>query len=171
MSVRKNINRRYTKLVIGQDAKEYFKLNCASFRNFPFEPEKVGPQQIAPDDSIHRNIAQSCRRRSLQEYVPFSNEALASAGGSVPGLHVYALSGQIASAQFEKMDDLAHRLENGLKRLIERLQQKQSDGAWQQSFVVCKLNEAGGAAADSESQNFALLSFQYSHNDPDRRNT
>lgn len=171
MPVRKNITRRYTKFVIGWDAKEYFKLNCASLRNFPFELRKVGSHQIAPMDSIHRNIAESYRLRSLQEYVPFSNEALASAGESVSGLHVYALSGQIASAHFEKMDALAHRIENGRKRLIERLQQKQSDDAWQKSFVVCKFNEACGAAADSESEHSTIPSFQYSHNEPERSNT
>ncbi len=86
---RKNINRGYMGLRVWQDAREYFRLTCVSFRGFPFEFKKLASQQIACVDSIHRNIAEGYCRRSLKEYLQFLNVALASAGESVSALHVY----------------------------------------------------------------------------------
>jgi len=54
-------------------------------------------------------------------------------------------SQQIASVdsiqQFEEMDALAYKLENGLKKLVESLQIKQTDGSWDDSFIIKESNE------------------------------
>ena len=142
MSERRNINRGYMRLIVWQDAKAYYVLTCGVFRAFPYELKRVVSQQIASVDSIHRNIAEGYCRRSLKEYLQFLNIALSSAGESVSGIHVYHASGQITGAQFEDLDLLAFKLENGLKRLIESLQEKQHTGAWQDSFVVRESNTA-----------------------------
>ncbi len=147
-SVRKNINRGYMKLTVWQDAKAYYVLSCRVFRSFPFELKRVASQQIDSVDSVHRNIAEGYCRRSLKEYLQFLNVALASLGESVSGLHVYVEAEQITAAQFNELDTLAYKLENGLKRLIESLQSKQVSGEWQDSFVVRESNAAYGEIND-----------------------
>ena len=47
------------------------------------------------------------------------------------------------------MDALAFKLENGLKRLIESLQEKQQAGGWQDSFVVRESNTVYATAEDA----------------------
>jgi four helix bundle protein len=146
MAVHKNINRGYMKLTVWQDAKAYYVITCKAFRCFPYELKRVASQQIASVDSIHRNIAEGYCRRSLKEYLQFLNVALSSAGESVSGLHVYVEAKQITAAQFDELDALAYKLENGLKRLIESLQEKQMSGGWQDTFIVRESNTAYGEA-------------------------
>lgn len=148
MAMRKNINRGYMKLTVWQDAKAYYVITCKAFRGFPYELKRVASQQIAAVDSVHRNIAEGYSRRSLKEYLLFLNIALGSAGESVSGLHVYVEAEQITAAQFDELDALAYKLENGLKRLIESLQAKQDTGEWQDRFVVRESNVAYGETKD-----------------------
>ncbi len=145
MTERKNINRGYMKLIVWQDAKAYYVLTCQVFHGFPYELKRIASQQIASVDSIHRNIAEGYCRRSLKEYLQFLNVALGSAGESVSGIHVCEAAEQITQAQFEEVDALACKLENGMKRLIESLQEKQQAGGWQDSFVIRESNEAYGS--------------------------
>jgi len=146
MAVRKNINRGYMKLIVWQDARALYALTCGVFRPFPYELKRVSSQQIASVDSIHRNIAEGYCRRSIREYMQFLNIALSSAGESVSGIHVYHAAGQITPAQFEELDVLAFKLENGPKRLIESLQEKEQTGTWRDTFVVRESNAAYGEA-------------------------
>jgi len=39
-------------------------------------------------------------------------------------------SKQIAEEEFEKLDRLAYKMENGLLKLVERLEQKRESGEW-----------------------------------------
>ena len=144
MAERKNVNRGYMQLRVWQDAKEYYKLTWQHFRAFPYELKRVASQQIASVDSIHRNIAEGYGRRSLREYLQFLNIAMASIAESVSGLHVYHSSSQIEDEAFEALDALAYKIENGLKKLIESLQQKQADGGWEDSFIVRESNASYG---------------------------
>lgn len=144
MSERRNINRGYMKLIVWQDAKNCYVQTCAVFRDFPYELKRVASQQIASVDSIHRNIAEGYCRRSLKEYLQFLNIALGSTGESVSGLHVYHAAKQISAAQFEELDLLAFKLENGLKRLIESVQEKQQAGTWKDSFIIRESNALYG---------------------------
>jgi four helix bundle protein len=94
---RKNINRGYQKLIVWQDAANLYLLTCKIFRKFQYELRRVGVNQIASVDSVHRNIADGYCRRSLNEYLQFLNIALASLGESVSGAHVYHRADQISA--------------------------------------------------------------------------
>jgi hypothetical protein len=56
--------------------------------------------------------------------------ALGSLGESVSGLHAYRKAKQISEEDFQKLDRLAYKLENGLLRLVESLEQKRERGEW-----------------------------------------
>ncbi|MFC1766657.1 four helix bundle protein [Planctomycetota bacterium] len=132
---RKNINRGYMQLTVWQDAVGLYKDTCSVFHAWPYEMKRVSSQQIASVDSIHRNIAEGYCRRSLKEYLQFLNIALSSAGESVSGLHTYPNADQIAYEQFEQLDALTYKIENGLKQLIKSLQAKQQKENWQEQFT------------------------------------
>src|SRR5438128_8594307 len=85
MNQRKNINRGYQKLVVWQDAAELYILTCKTFQKFHYELRRVGSNQIASVDSVHRNIAEGYCRRSISEYLHSLNIALGSLGESVSG--------------------------------------------------------------------------------------
>ena len=131
---RRNVNRGYMKLTVWQDAIAYYSDTASVFRNWPYKMKRVAGQQVASVDSIHRNIAEGCCRRSLKEYLQFLNIALSSTGESVSGLHAYQRAGQLPDEAFETLDAQAYKIENGLKRLIESLQKKKQEGTWQDEF-------------------------------------
>ena len=135
MSKRKNINRGYQTLVVWQDAVELYVLTCKVFRPFPYDLRRVASNQIASVDSVHRNIAEGYCRRSINEYLQGLNFALSSLGESVSAIHVYRRADQISEDDFESLDSLSYKLENGLKRLIESLQYKRQRDDWQDSFI------------------------------------
>jgi len=111
---RKNI-RGYMKLTVWQDAIEYYRLTCEAFAGFTPPLTRVAAQQIASVDSVHRNVAEGYCRRSIREYLQFLNFALASAGESVSALHAYRAAGQLTELSFGCLDELAYKIENGLK--------------------------------------------------------
>jgi four helix bundle protein len=142
MTLRKNINRGYMKLVVWQDAAELYVLTCKIFRKFQYELRRVASNQIASVDSVHRNIAEGYCRRSISEYLQSLNIALGSLGESVSGAHVYRRAEQVSEAEFDSWDALAYKLENGMKRLIESLQYKRQNDDWQDSFILKESNAA-----------------------------
>jgi four helix bundle protein len=142
MSNRKNINRGYQKLTVWQDAANLYVLTSKIFGKFRYELRRVGANQIASVDSVHRNIAEGYCRRSLNEYLQFLNIAQASLGESVSGTQIYRRANQINQAEFEEWDILAYKLENGIKKLIESLQYKREKGEWDDSFIVKESNAA-----------------------------
>ena len=135
MAKRRNKNRGYQQLRVWQDAVELYGLTCQAVRNWPFERKKVASQAIASADSVHRNIAEGYCRRSLREYLQFLNFALGSLGESVSGYTAYHSAEHLSDADFEALDSLSFRLENGLMKLIESLQRKRSNGDWVESFA------------------------------------
>ena len=168
MGERRNINRGYMKLIVWQDAKTWYVLTCGIFRSFPYELKRISSQQIAAVDSIHRNVAEGYCRRSLKEYLQFLNIALSSAGEAVSAIHVYHAAAQITDVQFEDQDALAFKLENGLKRLIESLQEKQQTGTWDESFVVRESNAAYSVSdetADPSSHHSNIQTFHADRKD------
>jgi four helix bundle protein len=148
MTLRKNINRGYMKLRVWDDAKTLHILTCRIFRPMPYDLRRIVSQQIASVDSIHRNIAEGYCRRSINEYLHFLNIAQASAGESVSALHVYVEAEQLAATDFESLDALAFKLENGLKRLIESLQMKRQEGGWKDSYIIRESNVSYTAESD-----------------------
>ena len=128
--MRKNKNRGFQKLRVWQDAIEFYKQTYNLFRHFPFELKKVASQAIASSDSVHRNISEGYCRRSVHEYIKFLYIALGSLGESVSGLYAYKAADQITEEQFEKLDNIAFKLENGLLKLIESIERKRDQGEW-----------------------------------------
>lgn len=106
--------------------------------------KRVSSQQISSADSVHRNIAEGYCRRSIKEYLNFLNISLGSLGESVSGLFGYRKAKQISEAQFEKLDALAYKLENGLLKLVESLERKRDQGDWVDSLVVKESNAVYG---------------------------
>jgi four helix bundle protein len=136
----RNKNRGYQRLRVWQDAVQFYALNCRVFKSFPYELRRVASQAIASSDSVHRNIAEGYCRRSIREYLNFLNIALGSLGESVSGLHAYREAKQLPEEEFKALNELAYKLENGLLKLVERLEQKQMTGDWIDHLVVKESN-------------------------------
>ncbi len=66
--------------------------------------------------------------------------ALASLGESVSGLYAYRKANQINEDEFQKLNDLAYKLENGLLKLVESLEQKRERGEWIDTLMVKESN-------------------------------
>jgi DNA-binding protein YbaB len=58
----------------------------------------------------------------------------------VSGLHAFRAAKQIGDVDFERLDAIAFKLENGLKRLIESLKNKKLSGTWEDTFVIREMN-------------------------------
>jgi four helix bundle protein len=142
--MRKNKNRGYQKLIVWNDAISYYSLTYDVFRFFPYELKRVASQQIASADSVHRNIAEGYCRRSIKEYLNFLNISLGSLGESVSGLCSYRKAKQISKEQFESLDVMAYKLENGLLKLVESLERKRDRGDWIDHLVVKESNTVYG---------------------------
>ena len=145
MEVRKNKNRGYQQLRVWNDAIDYYAETCRVFRGFPYELNRVARQAIASSDSVHRNIAEGYCRRSIHEYLNYLNIALGSLGESVSGLHAYRKAEQFSEEDFEKLDSLGYKLENGLLRLVESLESKREQGDWIDHLIVKKSNVIYGS--------------------------
>ena len=141
MNERKNLNRGYMKLIVWQDARDLYKLTWKIFKDFPFVLKKVAANQISSVDSIHRNIAEGYCRKSISEYLNFLNFSQSSLGESVSGTNTYYYSDLVKKTDYEEWDSLAYKLENGLKKLIESLENKKHEGTWNDSYTIKDSNE------------------------------
>jgi len=128
------------KLIVWQDARELYKITWDIFKEFPFELKRVASNQIASVDSVHRNIAEGYCRKSITEYLNFLNIAKSSLGESVSGSNIYNYSNHISNRDYENWDSVAYKIENGLKRLIEKLELKRYDGTWNDSTMLEESN-------------------------------
>jgi four helix bundle protein len=142
---KRNKNRGYQKLRVWTDAVEYYKKTWEVFKKLPYELKRVASQQVASSDSIHRNIAEGYCRRSIHEYLKFLYIALGSLGESVSGLYAYKDANQISPEDFEMLDALAFKLENGLLKLVQTLEEKREIGEWTDHLMVKESNAAYGS--------------------------
>jgi four helix bundle protein len=142
MDERRNKNRGYQKLRVWDDAIQFYVQTCRALRPLGYELKRVAGQQMASADSVHRNIAEGYCRRSIREYLYFLNIALGSLGESVSGLWAMRSAGQVSQDDFDVLDALAYKLENGLLKLVESLEMKQEKGDWVDRLVVRESNEA-----------------------------
>jgi four helix bundle protein len=132
-------------LRVWDDAIHYYVLTCSVFRKFPYELKRVASQAISSSDSIHRNISEGYCRRSIREYLNFLYIALGSLGESVSGVYAYRKTEQISEDDFQKLDALAFKLENGLLKLIESLEEKRERGEWIDHLMVKEANAVYGS--------------------------
>jgi four helix bundle protein len=140
----RNKNRGYQQLRVWEDAIDLYALTCRIFRMFPYELKRVASQAIASADSVHRNIAEGYCRRSLKEYLYHLNVSLGSLGESVSGLMAYRKADQLSEQNFNSLNDLTFKLENGLLKLVESLERKQETGDWIDSLILRESNLAYG---------------------------
>ena len=131
-------------MIVWSDAIEYYAMTQEVFRKFPYELKRVAVQAIGSSDSIHRNIAEGYCRHSIREYLNFLNIALGSLGESISGLHAYRKAKQISEEDFEKLDRLGYKIENGLLRLVESLERKREQGDWIDHLMVKESNSIYG---------------------------
>ena len=131
---RKNINRGFKKLRVWQDAISLYSLACKIFSKFPFELKKVASNAIDSAHSISRNIAEGYCRRSIKEYLNYLNIALGSCGELHSSYCSFHQAEQITDEEYEELDELHYRDENGLIRLVGSLQKKQKQSDWEDSF-------------------------------------
>jgi four helix bundle protein len=142
---RRNKNRGYQQLRVWQDAIALYVETCRFFRPLGFELRRVASQAIASADSVHRNVAEGYCRRSIKEYIQHLYIALGSLGESVSGYHACRKAGQISAEDFEALDVLAYKLENGLIRLVEALERKKEAGGWSDTMIVNESNAVYGS--------------------------
>lgn len=141
----KNKNRGYQRLIVWKDSIEYYAQTCKVFRPLPYELKQIASQAIASSDSVHRNIAEGYCRRSIKEYINFLYIAIGSLGESVSGLHACLHANQISKESFNELDTLAFKLENGLLKLIQSLEEKRDHGEWIDQMMIKEINVAYGA--------------------------
>jgi four helix bundle protein len=144
MEVRKNKNRGYQKLRVWNDAIEYYVKTCQCFRKFRYDLRRIAAQAVASADSVHRNIAEGYCRSSINEYLNFLNIALGSLGESISGLHAYRKAEQLAEEDFENLDSIGYKLENGLLKLVESLEEKREQGDWIDHLIIKESNALYG---------------------------
>ena len=111
---RKNINRGFKRLRIWQDSVSLYIVACKIFSTFPFDLKKVAANAIDAVHSISRNISEGYCRRSLKEYLNHLNIALGSCGEFHSCHESFRQAGQITEEEYEKLDQLHYKLENGL---------------------------------------------------------
>ena len=145
MERRRNRNRGYQQLRVWQEAIEFYRLTCQLLTNFPFILAKVASQNVASADSGHRNIAEGYCRRSIKEYIQHLYVALGSLGETVSGLAACQSAGQLSPDDFESLDKAAFKLENGLLKLVQSLEEKRDSGEWIDTLVVREANALYGA--------------------------
>jgi four helix bundle protein len=140
----RNKNRGYQQLRVWQDVIDFYVSCSRVFRTWPYDLRRVASQEIASADSVHRNIAEGYCRRSIREYMQFLNFALGSLGESVSGLIAYHKAGQLQPADFDLLNALSFKLENGLLKLVESLERKEMAGDWIDHLVLKESNIAYG---------------------------
>ena len=138
----RNKNRGYQQLRVWQDAIDFYVACCRVFKVLPYDLRRVASQGIASADSVYRNIAEGYCRRSIREYLQSLNYALGSLGESVSGLIAYRRAEQITEKDFEPLNGLAFKLENGLLKLVESLERKEMQGDWIDHLVLKESNVA-----------------------------
>jgi hypothetical protein len=62
--------------------------------------------------------------------------AFGSLGESGSGLHTCRAAKQISEEDFEKLDELAFKLENGLLKLVQTLEEKRELGEWTDHLMI-----------------------------------
>jgi len=134
MSERKNINRGFKKLHVWQDAISLYILASQFFLKFPYGLKKVAENAIDAAHSISRNISEGYCRRSLKEYLNHLNFALGSCGEFHSCYESFKQAGQITNEQYEELDRIHFKIENGLINLIKVLQRKLKKGEWEDTF-------------------------------------
>lgn len=115
------------------------------FGELPYALRRVVSQQLASMDSVHRNIAEGYCSRTVKQYIQSLYFALRSLGESVSGLYACHKAGQLSEKSFQRLDAECYKLENGLLKLVERLEQKRDAGEWVDHLIIKESNVEYGS--------------------------
>jgi hypothetical protein len=63
---------------------------------------------------------------------------------SISGFQAYRKAEQITEADYQALNDLSFKLENGLLKLVESLERKQETGDWIDNLIIQESNVAYG---------------------------
>lgn len=132
--LRKNVNRGFKSLRVWKDAVSLYILACKILTKFPFELKKVASNSIDAAHSISRNIAEGYCRRSLKEYLNYLNFSLGSCGEFHSCYESFHQASQINDDEYEELDSLHYKVENGLMKLIDSIKEKNS-AEWEEVKV------------------------------------
>ena len=132
---RKNINRGFKKLRVWQDAVLLYVLASKIFIKFPHQIMRVASNSIDAAHSISRNIAEGYCHRSIKEYLYYLNISLGSCGEFHSCYESCKKADQLSDDEFEQLDQLHYKVENGLLKLIESIQRKQKSKDWEDNFI------------------------------------
>ncbi len=130
----RNKNRGYQQLRVWQDAVSLYVLASRMLTRFPPDLKKVASNTIDAAHSISRNIAEGYCRRSIREYLNHLNIALGSCGEFHSSCEAFLAAGQLGKEEYEEIDTLHYKVENGLLSLIRSLQRKERTGEWEDRF-------------------------------------
>lgn len=120
-----------------QDSVLLYTYSCEVFTKFPWELKKIAANSIDAAHSISRNISEGYCRRSLREYLNYLNIALGSCGEFHSCYESCKRAGQITdNQQYEELDKLHYKVENGLISLTMSLQEKLRQGEWEDTFQL-----------------------------------
>jgi four helix bundle protein len=80
--------------------------------------------------SVSSNISEGYSRRSIHEYIQHVYIALGSLSETLSRAIAFRAAEQISESQFQELDTLHYEVENGLWKLLERLEKKRDEGSW-----------------------------------------
>ena len=132
----RNINRGFKKLRVWNDAISLYVLAYEILSKSPYELRKVSANAIDAAHSISRNIAEGYCRRSLKEYLNHLNFSLGSCGEFHSCCESFRRANQITEEEYQRMEEIHYKVENGLLRLVKSLQRKQMNGDWKDTFEL-----------------------------------
>jgi len=126
----RNKNRGYMKLRVWHKAIELYKLVCRIVYKDNKIDFKLRAQIADASQSVSSNISEGYSRRSINEYIQHVYIALGSLSETLTRAIAFKATEQISQEQFTELDTLHYEVENGLWKLLERLEQKRDDGSW-----------------------------------------
>ena len=89
-------------------------------------------------------LAEGYCRRSLREYLHFPNISLGSLGEFVSGIFAYRKANQLSTGDYDALNNLTFKLENGLLKLVASLESKEQSGDWIDTLIIKESNIAYG---------------------------
>jgi four helix bundle protein len=126
----RNKNRGYMKLIVWKKAIQLFELIWKILLIEAKVDFKLRSQLADAAQSVFANISEGSGRRSLNEYIQFLYYALGSTAETMTRAIGLKQTNQISDERFLDFDLLHYEVENGLLRLIDKLEQKRDDEDW-----------------------------------------
>ena len=127
---RRNKNRGYMKLRVWHGAIDLYRMVYRLVYISNKIDFKLRAQIADAAQSVSANIAEGYSRRSVNEYIQHVYISLGSLSETLSRAVALKAAGQISPEEFEELDTLHYEVENGLWKLVERLEQKRDDGTW-----------------------------------------